>query len=193
MVERAWVRRVSVYWSHIAGIFLPGDAVLEFSSYQIDAGDVASWPDADLTIVMETGRAQLQRQNSNLEAIRGRAQFLLTLTLAFVGVAVASTDLVNRSLFALIPWGLGIAVAFASAFGAAGVIVARKALGMVDTRLLSQQKPPILSVTARAFADSVGAGETTVATGITVLRDAVALFLLSFVLVCAGWLIALWS
>lgn len=185
--------RIRVYWSHIAGIFLPGEKVAGFTSYRIDAGDISKWPDADLSIVLATGRSQLERQNQNLEAIRGRAQFTLTLALAFVGVAVASHDLVSRSVFALVLYGFGITVTFVSAFGAGGIIVARKDLGMVDTRLLSQQEPPILPVTARAFADSVAAGENTVATEITVLRDAVALFLLGFVLVCAGWLIGLAS
>lgn len=193
MSKQGGKQRIAVYLSHVVGIFLPGEEVLGFSSYQIDAGRVSGWPAADLAIVVEVGKSQLERQNSNLEAVRGRAQFLLTLALAFVGVAIASTDWVGRSIFAQIPWAVGIGVSLTSAFGAGGVIVARKTLRMVDTRLLSQQRPPILPVTAQAFADSVAEGERTVATEITVLRDAVALFLLGFVLVCAGWAIALAS
>lgn len=186
-------QRVGVYWSHVVGIFLPGEEVQRFSSYDLDASDVEGWPEEDLSIVLESGRSQLSRQGADLEAIRSRSQFLLTLALALVGVAIASTELVNRSMFSLIPWALGIGVAMVSALGAGGVIVARKALKMVDTRLLTQQKPPIRAVTAQAFADSVEEGELTVATEITVFRDAVAIFLVSFVLVCAAWLLALWS
>lgn len=190
MAERQEPSRASVYFSHIKGILLPGEKVVRFQAYQIDAAEIAEWKDPDLAIVLETGRAQLERQNSNLEAIRSRAQFVLTLALAFVGIAVASAEFVSRAIIAQVPWGIGIGIAFLSAFGAGGVIVARKELGMVDARLLTHQIPPLLAITARAFADAVAAGENTVATEITVLRDSVALFLVSFVLVCGGWLIA---
>lgn len=185
--------RVRVYLSHIAGIFLPGEDVKQFSSYQIKAGDIDDWAEPDLDIVIENGRSQLDRQRANLEAIRSRAQFLLTLTLAFVGVSVASTELVNRSPFALFLWAFGTLVVMTSALGAGGVIVAKKNLRIVDTRLLSQQRPPIRAAAARALADSVGDGELTVATEITVFRDAVTIFLIGFVLVCVGWVVALWS
>lgn len=190
MAERQEPGRASVYFSHIKGILLPGEEVAGFQAYQIDAAEIAEWEDPDLAIVLETGRAQLERQNSNLEAIRSRAQFVLTLALAFVGIAVASAEFVSRAIIAQVPWGIGIGIAFLSALGAGGVIVARKELGMVDARLLTHQIPPLLAVAARAFADAVAAGENTVATEITVLRDSVALFLVSFVLVCGGWLIA---
>lgn len=190
MAERPEPGRVSVYLSHIKGILLPGEEVTGFNAYQIDAAEILEWKDQDLTLVLESGRTQLERQNSNLEAIRSRAQFVLTLALAFVGLAVASAEFVGRTTIAQVPWALGIGVAFLSALGAGGVIVARKDLGMVDTRLLTHQKPPLLPVAARASADSVAAGENTVATEITVLRDSVALFLVSFVLVCGGWLVA---
>lgn len=185
--------RVRVYLSHIVGIFLPGEAVQQFSSYQIKAGDVDDWPEHDLDIVIENGRSQLDRQRANLEAIRSRAQFLLTLTLTFVGVSVASTELVARSPFAQFLWASGTLIAMASALGAGGVIVAKKDLRMVDTRLLSQQRPPIRAVTARALADSVDDGEQTIATEITVFRDAVTIFLIGFIVVCVGWVIALSS
>lgn len=190
MTEPPQPGRVAVYLSHIKGIVLPGEEVAGFKAYQIDAAEIVDWKDQDLTIVLESGRAQLERQNSNLEAIRSRAQFVLTLALAFVGIAVASAEFVGRTAIAQVPWALGIGIAFVSALGAGGVIVARKELGMVDTRLLTNQDPPLLPVAARAFADSVAAGENTVATEITVLRDSVALFLVSFVLVCGGWLVA---
>lgn len=186
-------RRVHVYLSHITGIFLSGEQVQQFESYKIEAGHIDNWPERDLEVVIENGRSQLDRQRSDLEAIRSRAQFLLTLTLTFVGLSVASTGLVGRSPFAMLLWGLGTLAVMTSALGAGGVIVAKKDLKIVDTRLLSQQRPPIRAVTARALTDSVGVGERTVATEITVFRDAVMIFLIGFVSVCVGWGIAIVS
>ncbi|MBB2975929.1 hypothetical protein FHX49_001496 [Microbacterium endophyticum] len=193
MPERAWVNRIAIYGSHVAGIFLPGNDVRNLDAYQNEVGDLTGWREADLNILMDNGQSQLQRQNTDLEAIRARAQFLLTVTLAFVGVAVASTELVGRSIFAIVIWVIGIAIVICSAFGAGGVVVAKKTLRIVDTRLLSQQHPPLLPVTAKAVATAVKDGENAVATGITVFRDAVALFLVGFVFVCVGWVIALAS
>jgi hypothetical protein len=115
MTELREPGRVRVYLSHIRGIFLPGEKVAGFEAYRIDAAGIASWKDADLSIVLESGKAQLARQNSNLEAIRSRSQFVLTLALAFVGLAVASAQYVSRTIFAQVPWALGIGIAFVCA------------------------------------------------------------------------------
>jgi hypothetical protein len=53
-----------------------------FDVHRAEPGDMSKWEDDDLNLLIDEGRRQLDRQGSDLEQIRGRAQFLFTTTLA---------------------------------------------------------------------------------------------------------------
>jgi hypothetical protein len=74
--------------------------------------------------------------------------------------------------------------------GAVAVVVANKEVGIIDTARLSRQHNPILPELAAAYARVVRKGENTIATQITVYRDAVLLVLVGATLSGMAWFVA---
>jgi hypothetical protein len=183
--------RFAVLLSHVLGVIVPNRNVLIFRSYVNPVGDMAGWAEGDYKLLVQVGQTQLARQLSDLEAIRSRAQFLLTTAMAFVALAVSFAPIILPSVLGFIAWAAGLVALATSALVAAGVIVARKELGAVETRLLSGAEAPVLAIAADAYARAVEAGENTVATEMTVFRDAVALLMLGFALALVAWAIGI--
>jgi len=94
-------------------------------------------------------------------------------------------------LLAFLAWVVSGAATFIGILGAAAVVVARKSVGEVDTSILSQVSPPIEEDLARAYANSISEGENTVATEITVFRDAVFFVVVGVTFLGAAWVLAI--
>ncbi len=196
---RAWGRavgeRATVYGSHVLGILAPGREVrLHRSGSSSATGpetDLSSWAPEDLDLIIEQGRIQLARQRQDLENVRGRAQFLFTTTLAILTFAIAGLVPFIVSIGTFMLWALGIGAVLCALVGAAGVIVANKNLGEINTAFLPLQTESLRPVLAGAYANSVSLGETTLSTEITVFRDAVFMLILGTMVLGAGWAIAI--
>ncbi|MGI5271023.1 hypothetical protein ACQEUU_17845 [Nonomuraea sp. CA-218870] len=179
----------AVFLQYVLGLW-PGRRVPVFGVHSVEPGDTSNWPEVDLIVLVEEGRRQLDRQQSDLEYIRGRAQFLFTTALGLLVVifASAASIIAALSIWAFIAWFLGVFSTTLGLLGAAAVTVARKEVGMIDSTRLSRQQPPIHQVLAAAYARTVRIGENTVATHVTVLRDAVLLVIVGAVAHAAAWL-----
>jgi hypothetical protein len=181
-----------IYLEQLPGLWA-GRAVPAYSVHNIEPGDLKGWSNEELTILVDEGRQQLGRQSRDLEQVRNRATFLLTTglgLLALVLAAVSDITVINNPA-PFVVWSLGGLAVLLGVLGAAAVVVANKELGMIDTALLSRQESPIYSGLATAYARAVRAGENTVATQITVYRDAVLLVLVGAVMSGGGWLLAI--
>jgi hypothetical protein len=181
-----------MYLQHVAGL-LPGRKVDVFEVHRIRPGDLSNWTDAELQLLIEEGRRQLERQDNDIERTRGRGQFLVTVGVAVLSLTIAGAKTIGSSgsLVAFVIWMLALLSSLLSVLGATSVVVARKEVGIVDSALLSQVKDSVVRKAARAYAGQISTGENTVATELTIFRDAVLLLVLGVALYGAAWLITM--
>lgn len=170
---RDFRRGQSVYLAHVISLFLPGHGVPVFKSDQLGPQNVQSWDKDELKLLIEEGRRQIDRQQSDLEHIRGRAQWLFT-----VGAAVSAA--LGTGMIAAYPHG-AIAVLWLVALlllvygigGAAAILTVKADFRTVHTAVLSGLEQPVEPRLAAAYAGMMSTGENTVATRLTIFRHAV--------------------
>lgn len=185
-------RETSVYFDHVVGL-LPGKSVSSFSADQTTAGDMTEWTDNDKLLLIEQGRIQLARQRQDLENIRQRAQFLFTTALGTIGVATLGFEKLATQIGPLLLWSLGMLILMIALLGTAAVVVTKKELREIHTSILSMQQSPLHDSLAPAYATSMSQGENTVATQITVFRDAVFFLIVGLLFVATSWIVLMSS
>lgn len=167
-----------VYLLHAGSLLVPGHELPGFAADQLRPGDISKWTAEELSILIDEGRRQSDRQHADLQDIRGRSQWLFTVAvaaLAALGAGLASGD-TNTLETAL--WLLGLALLVYGVGGAAAVMVARADFKTIHTAVLSRAKQPIDRSLAESYARMMAEGENTVATRLTVFRQAVVFCLL---------------
>ncbi|MGO8869901.1 MAG: hypothetical protein ACLQPH_00600 [Acidimicrobiales bacterium] len=158
-----------------------------------EPGDNSGWGTEDCQALIEEGRRQLDAQLVQADQIRSRAQFLFTTAIGLAAVSFAgkSTVFAAKNDVPLAIWSLGLLLTTLGLLGTASVIVARKDFGSIDTALMtSSYEPPVPPKLAAGYSRQVGTGANTVATLLTVYRDAVLLVMLGAIFWGAAWLVA---
>ncbi|HZV72662.1 MAG TPA: hypothetical protein VFF79_03010 [Conexibacter sp.] len=139
--------------------------------------------------MIDEGRRQSDRQFGDLERIRGRAQWLFTVAsavLASLGAAFVHArpgwplDVAWLVALLLLVYGIG---------GAAGILAGRAEFTMIDTAVLSSNEPPIQRALAQSYTRMLAVGENTVATRLTVFRQAVLFSLTGGYMGLLAWLL----
>lgn len=191
-------REAAVYVDHIASLLVPGRRVKDHAVVPDDlaaVGALDNWSDEEIQLLVEECRRSLEDQHARFDRLRTTAQVMLPLAIALL-VVIGSrlprivdepTDWLRYLLYA--GWFLGAGLVLACALGAAATLSVRSDFGSVLPTIVSQLQPPILPKVARAYAEQVAVGETTVGTRITVIRDAITLLALGGMLQLALWLI----
>lgn len=181
-------REARVYWRYVLALFRPGVEVPVFGEPAPFADDVERPSVEDLKVVIDEGRRQLDRQVADLESNRSRAGTLLTIGVAEMAVLSASAHRVFAHPAPLwVVWAFSVILAVLAVAGAASLVTSRAEFGRTDTRTVASFPLPVLRQLALGYAQSVGAGEETVRTRITVLRDGVLLAVVSAVLYAVIW------
>jgi hypothetical protein len=163
----------SIYLMHVAGLVSPGREIPVCQAHQNTPEPVDNWTEDDLERMLDEGHRQLDRQVSDLERIRGRAQWLFTVSAA-ITVALGSSFVAKRPHGALLVlWLAGLVLVAYGVAGAAAVMTVRADFRTIDTAKLSQKQPPMLRYLAGAYSRMLATGENTVATRLTVFRQAV--------------------
>jgi hypothetical protein len=168
-----FLRGQAIYFKHIWGLLAPGKEIAVVAAHQVKPGSLEKWDKEDFERMIEEGHRQLDRQLSDLEQIRSRAQWLFTVgaaVTASLGGAFATTR-PSGAILAL--WLLAFLVLVYGVAGAAAIMTVRADFATIDTALLSQSTPPILKSLATSYSRMLGTGENTVATRLTVFRQAV--------------------
>jgi hypothetical protein len=180
-----------VYLKHLWGL-VPGRKVPVFQVHTAQQGPVDDWTEPELTLAVEEGRRQLDRLFGDVERIRTRAQFLFTTCLGFLVVIFAGrTTMMNaKGNMAMALWSLALTLSGFGLLGSASVIVASKDLRAVDTVLLTSTDRPILPALVESYGRCVQDSTNTVATQLTVFRDAAWLVLVGIVVYGLAWLTA---
>lgn len=179
---------IRMYFHQIKGVWA-GHPVKSWQVHTIAPASAEGWLREDQILLIEEGRRQLDDQRSTLENLRARGQYLVTSNIALVALyaTLLTTTIALASVAAFVTWLVGVAVLVLSTLGGTAVLVGAKALGGVDTAKFSQSTDSPAAALADAYANCVGLGENTVATQITVFRDAVALTLVAVLLLALAW------
>lgn len=181
----------SIYLWHVIGVVMPGHDVPVHNSDRLVPGSIKDWDDDELQLLIDEGRRQSDRQQDQLEQVRGRAQWLFTVgvaALAALGGALGAGHpraawLVIWSMVSLVLLAYGIA-------GATAILVAKADFKMIHTAVLSGLERPIGRELAAAYARMMSTGENTVATRLTIFRQAVVFCLLGGYLGLVAQLVA---
>lgn len=172
----AWSQFVhgqGIYFAHVIGLIAPGKQIPVFLSHQVEPEPLDTWSEPDLGHMIEEGQRQLDRQFSELEHIRGRAQWLLT-TGAAITAALGTAFVARRpSGLVLLLWIPALILLGCGVAGAAAVMTVRADFMTIDTAVLSTKAPPIVRELAASYSRMLRTGENTVATRLTVFRQAV--------------------
>lgn len=181
-----------MYLAHLRGLW-PGAKVPSFQVHPGSPGEIDKWDSEDCQVLVEEGRRQLDAQRDQTEQIRARSQFLFTTAIGLAAVSFAgrSTVFSGKSDVPLAIWSLGLLLTTLGLLGTASVIVARKEFGSIDTAVMTTAyQPPVLPKLAAGYSRQIEKGANTVATLLTVYRDAVLLVMLGAICWGAAWLVA---
>ncbi len=183
------LEEAKVYGWHVIALFWPNKEAPALEADPNHAGELSGWGEADLGILVDEGRRQLDRQHEDLERIRGRSQVLLAFGLALVGAVASLQQSVVKTddLGVWFLWVLALVSGAWSVLGAAATSVVRADMQMIHAAVLSRRKAPILPELAGDYAAIVMDGENQLATRLTNLRHAVMWLLIAAFLGLLSW------
>jgi len=169
-----WNMRIT--WAFILALLVGGD-VLPGHTNPNSPGDMQGFDDDALHLVIEEGRAQIDRQNERFRHATDRGQVLLTVDLALLGFMAALLHHLlqlhgKREEIALIVWGVSALLAVIGTATAAAVVAVKATFGGIDTTIVSGMDPPILKKLAEEYAGAVRTGELTADLRVTAFRSA---------------------
>ena len=167
-----------IYLVHALSLLAPGYELPVFSADQLKPKDVSQWSEEELKLLIEEGRRQSDRQQADLRDIRSRAQWLFTVAAAALGALGAGLASGNPDTTQAILWLAGLVLLVYGVGGAASVMVSRADFKTIHTAVLSAAQRPIDRSLAQSYARMMAEGENTVATRLTVFRQAVLFCLL---------------
>jgi hypothetical protein len=172
---KSFFREQWVYLAHVLALVRPGAEVPSFRAHQIRAKPLTGWKGDDLQVMVDEGRRQSERQLADLEQIRGRAQWLFTVGAPIVTAIAAVFGAFDKgdSGWWVVLWLVSLVAAGYAVLGAAAIMTIRADFDIIDSAVLSGYLPPVMNRLADDYAVMLGAGENTVATRLTVYRQAV--------------------
>jgi hypothetical protein len=162
-----------IYLAHVVSLVAPGRDVPTFRSDQLKPRQLDGWTGDDFRLLIDEGRRQVDRQQSDLENIRARAQWLFTVgaaALAALGGGYVNT---HPSSGAAVLWLAGMVLLVYGVGGAAAILTVKADFNVIHAAVLSASTPPVDKALASSYARMMSMGENTVATRLTVFRQAV--------------------
>lgn len=177
-----------VYAYYVLAVFRPGIEVPTFGRPEDFSDSLDGLTEDDHKILIEEGRRQLDRQLADLEKNKSRAATMLTVGLAEIGLLAAGA---NRALthapWTGAVWVVSALLALFALGGAVSLLTSQAIFGRVDMPAIATGSTPVQQQFAIGYAQSVGLGEETIRTRITVLRDGVLLAVASAMLYALIW------
>ncbi len=186
----SWRTEQVVYARHVWALFRAGSGAPAHQADPNEAGDIADWSDKQVNTLIEEGRRQLDRQNEDLERVRGRAQVALAIAIALGGAAGALRATVSSADHFLlwVLWIAGLLLVGWAILGAAATAVVRAEMQIIHAGVLSHYSGDINRHLAEDYAAIAVDGENQVATRLTNLRIAVAYLLVGATATLGAWL-----
>jgi hypothetical protein len=171
-----------VYAMYVAGLFAPGVSVpLHVDPDESFEAALDRWETEDLQLMIAEGQRQYDGQLAQLDQIRSRAQWLFSTALA-LGAALATfakVALLNGGVVEAGLWILAAATGTWALLGSVAIITVRADFEGIATKRLSAYAPPVAKRLARDYAEMLERGDLTVATTLTLFRQAVLWLIMS--------------
>lgn len=141
-----------------------------------------------LPIALTELRQQYATESEGLERVRQRAQFALTAVIAAVGLSLADGQRVigasGDSVWIALAWALGTAVVAFASLVFAGVVVARKVVGLADANALTgRSTSDAQRALLKKYQSAIDVTRHSRNGAITVFRDATLIALLGLALI----------
>jgi hypothetical protein len=162
-----------IYLMHVVHLIAPGHPVPVFTIDANQPGDLSAWATDELTLLIEEGRRQSDRQQAQLEEIRGRAQWLFTVGAAVLGALGAGLIGAKPALGYTIISLAGMLLLVLGLGGAAAILTVKADFNTIHVAVLSKVEQPVDHKLAASYSRMMAVGENTVATRLTVFRQAV--------------------
>ena len=162
-----------VYLAHVVSLFAPGRDVPVFAADRLKPENIDAWAPEELQLLIDEGRRQVDRQQGDLESIRGRAQWLFTVGAA--ALAALGGGFVSRRPASPVAalWLAGMVLLVYGVGGAAAILTVKADFDVIHAAVLSASARPVDQELAGIYARMMSTGENTVATRLTVFRQAV--------------------
>jgi hypothetical protein len=172
--SKEFLHNQRIYLVYTISLVVPGRQLPVFPADQVTPGEIEKWSPEELALIIEEGRRQTDRRADDLRDIRGRAQWLFTVAVAALGAL--GSGLVSRDpgAGATALWLAGLVLLTYGIGGAASVMVSRADFSTIHTAVLSRVERPVDLSLAKSYAGMMATGENTVATRLTVFRQAAA-------------------
>jgi hypothetical protein len=170
---RMFLRGQAIYAAHVIGLIMPGQTMPAVNAHQIEPAPLDEWENDDLNQMIEEGRRQLDRQLSDLDRLRDRAQWLFTIGAGITAVLAGALAAENPSGLTLVLWLIGLFLLVYGVAGVAALMTVRADFAAIDTAVLSRSPRPISKSLATYYSRMLAVGENTLATRITVFWQAV--------------------
>jgi hypothetical protein len=158
---------------HVVALIAPGQDVPVFQADQLEPHDIDAWGGVDRMLLIEEGRRQIDRQQRDLEEIRGRAQWLLVLSVGALAALGGGFTSAHPPLGLAVMWLAGMGLLVYGMGGAAAILTVKADFRVVHAAVLSAAPPPVDQALASSYARMMSTGENTIATRLTVFRQAV--------------------
>ena len=154
-----WIHKTGVTRGFVWAVLLGGE-VKPIHENPNTPGDMSSFDDDSLRLVIEEGREQAQRQNERFRHATDRAQILLTVDLALLGFLAALLHHLlglhgTRELISIVIWIASVGGVVFGTAAAAGVVVVAARFGGIDTTIMSNMPPPVMRELASSYSSSV--------------------------------------
>lgn len=162
-----------IYLAHVAGLISPGVQVPVHRAHQIEPKSLDDWDDCELNLMIDEGRRQVDRQMTDFDRIGGRAQWLFTIAAALVVSASGRFAVHHYSGLRLAFWTLGLVLLTLGAAGAAALMATRADFVQIDTAKFSTYDKERKRELAGSYSRMLRTGENTIATRLTIYRQAV--------------------
>src|SRR6266498_1771096 len=119
-------QEVNVYLAHVAALFVPGVRVRSLPVHPGKVGTLSEWSEAELVLLVEEGRRQLDRQRADLDRVQARSQLLFTTAAALLVVLTAEFEtMASRGGMVFMAWYLGLALVALGLLGSAALMSLR--------------------------------------------------------------------
>lgn len=176
--SRQWLRGAEIYMSYVSCLIQPSKTPSQVAMKLPNPSPVAGMTPDEMLLVVEEGRRQIDRQRSDLQNIRTRAQWMLTIMIAAsvaLTKAIVSTN--SDCLWLLILWIAGMLLTTLAILGTTALIVVAAPIGGMNTAQMGGIQGQGIEALADSYTNTTDVGETTLATMLSVLHKAVFLAL----------------
>jgi hypothetical protein len=161
-----------IYVAHVVGLLAPGLEPPVHRVHQIEPSPLDSWDCDELDLMIDEGRRQADRQMTDFDRIGGRAQWLFTVGAAMVVTLAGRFALHEYHGFHLTLWILGLILLTLGVAGSAALMATRADFRQIDSAVFSQYDAPRKRKLATSYSRMLRTGENTIATRITIYRQA---------------------